>query len=182
VKPQKQRPSTVLYDNVLIRRVELDRRYKIDWSRIDDPSLDTATSTSFSGSNGRAGSSFDPNLPAVRIAQASQSRYVVEVSDARSPFMLTLNQTFDPAWRLSTASGESLDGTHSEVNGYTNGWWVTKTGTLRLILDFPQERFAVFARWVSLISIGIILGLSVILRRREVGARLESWVRSWRTK
>jgi hypothetical protein len=186
VNPQKHRPSTVLYDNVHVRRVELDRRYEIDWGRIDDPRLNTAASKSFSngsdGSNAIAGSSFDLDLPTVRITQASQSRFVVEVSDARSPFMLTLNQTFDPAWRLSTPSGESLDATHSEVNGYTNGWWVRKTGTLRLILDFPQERFAVLARWISLISIGMVLGLSAILRRREVGARLESWVRSWRTK
>jgi hypothetical protein len=161
-RPGDGQPSAVLVDNVRFKQVELDRIYGVDWSAITSPD---------SGRDGsqetRQAPHASANPPELRITSDSNARYLIDVSRAEKPFVLTLNQTFDPAWTLSTSSGETLDATHTIASGFANGWLIDRKGDFRLVLEFPLEQYAVLARWGSLAGLLLLLCLSMAKYRRS---------------
>lgn len=66
------------------------------------------------------------SLPKINFSKFSNTSYNVNMIDVLNPFVLVLNETFDPSWQLR------IDGTiideHFKVNGFANGWLVAKTG------------------------------------------------------
>lgn len=64
--------------------------------------------------------------PQIGLHKHSPSRYTVNVKDAKGPYVLILNNTFDESWQL-TVNSELIE-PHFIANGFLNGWVVSKVG------------------------------------------------------
>jgi hypothetical protein len=77
-----------------------------------------------------------------------------------SPFILVLNQQFDPRWVLTDSSG--ISHTHIEVNGFANGWIISTPGTFHFALTFGPQRYYDLALIVSLVAAIVTISVIVI--------------------
>jgi hypothetical protein len=108
---------------------------------------------------------FSSNSSAQVSERSQNSQAYSVVASSVSPFVLVLNQQFDPRWVLSDSNGRSY--THIEVNGYANGWIVSSPGTFHFALTFGPQEYYTLALVVSLVSaivaVTIIVGPTSIL-------------------
>jgi hypothetical protein len=91
--------------------------------------------------------------PRLDVEEVDEARYLISVKDARAPFVLTLNQTFDPGWN---ARDPSIEASHAVTNGFANGWLVDRIGSFDIEIAFEPEKFARSARIVSLVSLTLM--------------------------
>lgn len=66
-------------------------------------------------------------IPAITFRKKSNSAYIVSIKDAKEPFVLVLNSTFDKLWQAKI--GKKAVEKHIIVNGFANGWLIGKKGT-----------------------------------------------------
>jgi len=89
--------------------------------------------------------------PSVVFKKIDPTRYKVHVENASAPFFLVFSSTYDKDWvahfrdlnSLQTFSSERVpDEYHFMANGYANAWYINKTGTYTITLEFwPQKLF-----------------------------------------
>jgi hypothetical protein len=122
------------------------------------------------GKNDSASSSLDVPSPNLAYAQVSSIEYRVDISDARSQFVLLLTSTFDPSWQLSGSSGSVLDATHFVADGFANGWLIRSTGNFTFWISYAPRGAFMFAYLGSLISGLSLTTITTVrrLRRRQV--------------
>lgn len=114
--------------------------------------------------------------PRVSFQQINPTRYRVHVEDASSPFFLVFSESYhgdwaafienDPArnfeWYEPSAllsasinAGKRTEITkHYQVNGYANSWYVERTGTCDIVIEFTPQR---------LYELGIVLSASTVI-------------------
>ncbi len=120
--------------------------------------------------------------PKIDFEMISPARYKVRVSNAQNPFFLVLSTSFDPKWSayFTTSDGRSDQmptKNHLEVNGYSNGWYIEKTGNFEMFLEYSPERVLAIGRKLSfafiIISILILVGyftrMQINLKNRSKG-------------
>lgn len=95
-------------------------------------------------------------VPDITFTRIHPARYDVTVKNASQPFLLVFSQLFNPDWRLSDSSAR-----HLLVNGYANGWWITKTGNFDLTVTFAPQTWLSMSRSISILAVG--LGLLLLL-------------------
>lgn len=117
----------------------------------------------------------------MRLASHSNTRYEAIINDAKKPFLLVLNQSFDPNWKVYieptsapqpfwwTWTHPALPGrVHMTVNGYANAWWINARGTYRIVVEYWPQRFVdvgFIVCWLTiLLSFGYVLGCYVAAR------------------
>jgi uncharacterized membrane protein YfhO len=68
-------------------------------------------------------------------------KYSIHVN-ASEPFYLVFSESYDNGW-VATINGQQVpDQYHFTANGYANGWYINKTGTYTVTLEFtPQNLF-----------------------------------------
>lgn len=91
----------------------------------------------------------EANPPSIQFEKKSPVEYVVKVSNATEPFVLVLSETFSSGWKahfsdaiwLQTLFANAIsDQYHFVVNSYANAWYINKTGTYTITLEFwPQN-------------------------------------------
>jgi hypothetical protein len=87
--------------------------------------------------------------------------------DSKGSFVLTLLESYDPHWKLYVNGSPIEETDHFMVNGYANGWLITKTGTLTITIDYETQ--SVFTGAV-IASVLLPLLLLLFLSRRELKA------------
>lgn len=96
------------------------------------------------------------SYPDISYQKIDPTHFKINIQGATNPFILIFNETYNPAWHLSLP-----DSTHFSVNGYTNAWKVSRTGTYTLdLLYTPQSNFKKGVI-ISLVSVLFALGLSI---------------------
>jgi hypothetical protein len=95
--------------------------------------------------------------------------YNIEV-DTSKPFFLVFSDSYDEGW-VATVDGHKLsDKYHFNANGFANGWYINKTGTYTIVLEFqPQKLFYTG----SAISLTTILICTLYLGRNKIKKQLE---------
>lgn len=96
-----------------------------------------------------------------------QTRFEAVVHRATHPFLLVLNQAFDPNWSVYIEPvGAALPfwwpwthpavphRYHTTVNGFANAWWIDMPGTYRIIVEYWPQR---------LVDVGFVLCWLTIL-------------------
>ena len=147
--------GSVDFDRMQVSRIERESTFAVDWSQI-----------------GRAASGTEPRLRYAVDVDASAGRYVVRVDRGDTPFVLSLNQTFDPAWELTTSSGRDLDSSQTVVNGFANGW-IVREDEDEFIVEFSLDRWVTFSRWASAVT-GLAISMFVLAFHTPVGAKLRA--------
>jgi len=107
------------------------------------------------------------HLPSVTSSNPRSGRYVVDVHDATGPYYLVLGQSDVSGWHASIAGADL--GPPVLLDGYSAGWYVTKTGSYTVTATFdPQTTYTagLVISGVALLAIAVLLLVTVLRRRR----------------
>ena len=99
--------------------------------------------------------------PAVRWNSSGAGAFSARVTGGPSPALIVLDESFGVGWRVGGARVLS----HTEVNGYANGWVIASGGTLSI-----RYGPSAWARAAVSVSAGVALlaiGLAILRRRRN---------------
>jgi len=77
----------------------------------------------------------DANLSDVRI---NYDEFSADVR-AKGPFLLVLDQAYDPGFRLYVNGSEIPASVHVRVDGYFNGWALNETGTYHVLITYAGD-------------------------------------------
>jgi hypothetical protein len=79
--------------------------------------------------------------PSVTYEKIDPTKYTVHVNTS-APFYLVFSETYDKDW-IATIDGQQVPNEyHFTANGFANGWYINKTGTFTITLEFwPQNLF-----------------------------------------
>ena len=79
--------------------------------------------------------------PDVMSQKNNPTKYIAHVNTTR-PFFIMLSQTFHESWTAFVDGERISDQYHFIANGYANAWYINKTGTYTITLEFwPQNLF-----------------------------------------
>ena len=86
-------------------------------------------------------SSNQTNNPSITCQEINPTQYVVHVNTSTS-FSLVFSESYDSGW-VAYINGQQIPSQyHFTANGYANGWYINKTGTYTITLEFtPQNLF-----------------------------------------
>jgi hypothetical protein len=105
----------------------------------------------------------------VEIEYRRSSSTELDISaNSDGPFVLILNELYDPRWSASVG-GKPVD-IHFTVNGYANGFYIPQGGPQTIEIRFGIQRLANVSLAISIAAIvGITIGLMLnMFRRRDV--------------
>lgn len=102
--------------------------------------------------------------PSIKYTKISPIKYSLEVEGVSSPFILVLNQRYDPLWRINAVDvspkDTSQDYDHFVINGYANAWKIDKGG--KFTIEYSPQKFFYIGLVVSALT--FILSLIVVVR------------------
>ncbi len=107
--------------------------------------------------------------------KVSPVEYDVKIINATSPFILVLGESFDSLWQL-TFEGQTVTPTHLVVDGFANGWIISRQGNFKIVVHFGALNSFIVAAYVSLVSISGLLAITVVgeILRRNASKRREN--------
>lgn len=111
---------------------------------------------------------YDP--PKVSYEKISPVQYKASLEGGESPFILILNEKFDPLWKIKpvkAGEGKEMEGDyeykHLRIDGYSNGWLINSRQDNRFIIEYLPQRFfrlgAIISATVLIVSICTIIFL-----------------------
>jgi len=80
--------------------------------------------------------------PEITFKKVNPTKYEVKIENASQPFFLVFSESYDQNW-VANVEGQPISNEyHYTANGYANSWYVNKTGTYTVTLEFwPQNLF-----------------------------------------
>lgn len=105
-------------------------------------------------------------VPSVSFVQKNPTRYEVAVTGSQSPFVLVLNQRFDPGWGLAI-KGVRQDYYHQEANGFANSWIVPKTGDFMLTLYYIPQQLEYVGGLITIVTFVAAVGYGAMMIKRK---------------
>lgn len=99
--------------------------------------------------------------PQIEFERKDPSKYEVSVRDAKKPFFLVLNQSYNPGWKISLEEGSP---SHFMVNDFSNAWYIDKTGSYVLTIEYLPQKYVYYGTFISIVS---IVGLLVLWISRK---------------
>jgi len=103
-----------------------------------------------------------------------QTRFEAVVHHATRPFLLVLNQSFDPNWVVyiqSSSAPQPFWWTwlhpavshryHTTVNGFANAWWIDKPGVYRIVVEYWPQRLTDMGFVVCWLTILACLAIAI---------------------
>jgi len=80
--------------------------------------------------------------PTITYQKMNPTKYEVKIANATEPFFLVFGENYDSGWQASVGDKPVGDKNHFIVNGYANCWYINKTSTFTITLEFwPQKLF-----------------------------------------
>jgi hypothetical protein len=109
-------------------------------------------------------SSNQQNNTSITYKEINPTQYTVHVNSS-APFYLIFSESYDNGW-VATVNGQQIpDQYHFTANGYANGWYINKTGTYTITLEYmPQNLFYAGAA----ISITTIIICSIYISKNKI--------------
>jgi hypothetical protein len=102
-----------------------------------------------------------PPNPLIHFKQINPTAYTIHVFNATEPFYLIFSETYDPAWKVYEGSKnwfesfykKPLAAEHLYVNGYASAWYINKTGTYTITLEFWPQKLFYIGSAISIITL-----------------------------
>jgi hypothetical protein len=102
--------------------------------------------------------------PIINFQQINPTEYAVHINSS-DPFFLVFSQSFNNGWVAAINGQQIPDQYHFTANGYANGWYINKTGTYTINLEFtPQNLF--YAG--TAISITTLIVCTIYISRNKI--------------
>jgi hypothetical protein len=102
--------------------------------------------------------------PRVTYVKVNPTKYIVSVEASR-PFYLVLSQSYHTYWRAYVNDVQVPEEYHFVANGYANAWYINKSGSYEVVLEFwPQKLFyaGVFASLITVVLCVLYLSKSQV--------------------
>lgn len=107
--------------------------------------------------------------------EVSASEYIVQVNNASAPFFLVLGNSYNGYWVANINGQQKPETNHFIVNGYANAWYINKTGTFSVKLEFWPQKLLYISAAVSIASL-ILLCVTYLVRDR-IKINYQKWVK-----
>jgi hypothetical protein len=102
--------------------------------------------------------------PRVTYVKVNPTKYIVSV-EATGPFYLVLSQSYHAYWRAYVDGVQVPEEYHFVANGYANAWYIDKSGSYDVVLEFwPQKLFyaGIFASLTTVVLCVLYLSKSQV--------------------
>ncbi len=115
--------------------------------------------------------STDSNLksPEVQWQEINPTKYIVDVN-AETPFFIVFSQMYHVGWRAYVDRNE-LDA-HFLANGYANSWYVNRTGTFKITIEYAPQQNYDYAKTTSFVTAVVLILLAVLSSSKALQKRL----------
>jgi hypothetical protein len=112
------------------------------------------------------------NVSAI-FEEIDPTRYIVQVN-ASQPFFLVFSESYDKDW-IAYVDGQQIPNEyHFTANGFANGWYINKTGTYTITLEFwPQKLFYIG----SAISITTFILCTIYVSKDKIKTTYKRYVK-----
>jgi hypothetical protein len=117
-------------------------------------------------------SSTRSNNSSIRYQKISPVQYSVNVNSSNA-FYLVFSETYDKGWVASIDGQQISAQDHFTANGYANCWYINKTGSYSITLEFtPQRLFyvGVVVSIATLIVFSVYIGIKIVSKSKNLNA------------
>lgn len=110
-------------------------------------------------------SNYDTNLdkPNIEFEKLNNTKYVIYIKNAKTPFWLVFSETFSPDWKAKLSSGQEF--AHFTVNGFANGYFINQTGDFTIELEYIVQQGIKKYRAISLLAFISIVIIAILKKR-----------------
>lgn len=111
-------------------------------------------------------------IPEVSYTRIDPTRYEVKIKSIKDPFVLVMNQKYNPQWKLiDRKTNQEIQSSIAPVDMYANGWLIDEQGDMDLLIEFAPQKF--FEKGI-LVSVSTFVILMVIFAY-NFRKRLNKW-------
>lgn len=102
-------------------------------------------------------------VPKMSFTKINPAKFIVHIDNALDPYFLVFGESYNPQWKIfikETDGKNSSFNDHLVVNNYANGWFVDKSGSYDIIVEYyPQKVFylGLFLSGASIIVFSVML-------------------------
>jgi hypothetical protein len=109
----------------------------------------------------------------ITYEKINPTKYLVHIN-ASQPFSLVLSESYHKDWVAYIDGQQIPDEHHFIANGYANGWYINKTGTYTITLEFwPQQLFYIG----SAISITTLILCVLFISKDQIKALYHRYIK-----
>jgi hypothetical protein len=115
----------------------------------------------------------DGPMPTLSFQKINPAKYSVQINDS-TPFYLVFSESYDNNWIASIDGQQVPNEYHFTANGFANCWYINKTGTFTITLEFwPQNLF--YAG--SAISITTLILCTIYLSKNKIKTVYKKYIK-----
>ncbi len=92
-------------------------------------------------------------VPKLSFDKIDPTSYRVSVENATGPFFLVFSSTFDKNWVAYVDGWQTPAEYHFMANGYANAWYINKTGSYTITLEFWSQKLVYIGATISITTI-----------------------------
>jgi hypothetical protein len=108
------------------------------------------------------------NVPSLEVERRHPWQYRVDVSGAREPFLLVLEEFYHEGWRAKIQhKGTIPSQQHVIANLTQNGWYIDQPGDYRVILEYAPQGVLNILMIISLVTGAAVVSFWLIDRFRS---------------
>lgn len=89
--------------------------------------------------------------------------YNVDLTNQKTPFILTFSETFHPMWQLTDLDNKVVDATHINVNSFANAWLIKDNVPDKLKVQFVLQNTKNYGLMISIFFFIIIPSIVIYL-------------------
>lgn len=115
--------------------------------------------------------------PNVTFERYNPTSYRADIRNASKPFFLVFSESYHPRWKAYIDGQEVTQ--HFVGNGYANVWYIARTGSYTINIEFSTQRvrdYGIIASVASFLIVGTLLAKHATKLRRSGAAGKQSKV------
>lgn len=105
----------------------------------------------------------------ISYQKINPTKYIVHIFNSDTPFLLVFSELFDPNWQAKYINNPIISN-HHLTNTYANGWWIEKSGTYDIQIEFIPQRYLYLGQRISFYTLTVaamIVLYKILLIRRK---------------
>ncbi len=105
--------------------------------------------------------SSDTNVvPKITSKKINPTFYEIQVKNANEAYLLSFSERYSPLWE-AYINGQKIDN-HFQINGFTNGWYINKTGNYKIEIRFKAQELVMVGTIITLVSLTTLIAISIV--------------------
>lgn len=115
-------------------------------------------------------------IPEITYKKINPTRTDIKIKNASSPYILTINNSFSPGWKIYEGnkniislffSKNIFENNQIKSNGYSNSWYIDKNGDYELTVFYEPQKAFYIGGILSLLTLLIMVYLLLRMRGKK---------------